>query len=73
MALNTNTSIVPVGVSGAFSFKPKNRWWAKPVNIAVNIGDVIDINTHKDLGVDGLKELVEQKLRQLSGEINEYK
>ena len=35
MAINTNTAIVPVGVSGAYNFKPKDRWWMKPGPIAI--------------------------------------
>ena len=41
MAINTNTPIIPVGISGAFSFKPKNRWWLKPGVITINIGENI--------------------------------
>ena len=71
MAINTNTPIVPVGVSGAFNFKPKNRWWTKPVPITVNIGDVIKTNTYNELSE--LMGAVGEKLRQLSGEKYENK
>ena len=73
MAINTNTPIIPVGVSGAFEFKPKNRWWMKPGLVTVNIGDPISINDYTTLGVDGLSTRVEKLLKSLSGETNENK
>ena len=53
MAINTGTPILPVGISGAFSCKPKNRWWIKPGLISMNIGSPIpsDIYSIKDIGV----------------------
>ena len=73
MAINTNTPIIPVGVSGAFEFKPKNRWWMNPGLVTVNIGDPISINDYTTLGVDGLSTKVEKLLKSLSGETNENK
>ena len=73
MAINTNPPIIPVGVSGAFDFKPKNRWWMKPGLVTVNIGDPISINDYTALGVDGLSTKVEKLLKSLSGETNENK
>ena len=71
MAINTGISIIPVGISGAFDFKPKNRWWFRPGPIAVNIGDAINPNIYGELGIDGLKNKVGQALKTLSGGINE--
>ena len=71
MAINTGISIIPVGVSGAFDFKPKNRWWFRPGPISVNIGDAINPNTYGELGIDGLKNKVELALKTLSGDKNE--
>ena len=73
MALNTKTSIVPVGVSGAYLFKPKNRWWLHPCSININIGDPLDPKTYDKLGLDGLKNKIERDLKLLSGEIDEIK
>ena len=67
MAINTGISIIPVGVSGAFDFKPKNRWWTKPVPIVINIGETINTDTYDELGLEGLMGVVEKKLQQLSG------
>ena len=68
MAINTQTSIIPVGVSGAFSFKPKNRWWLKPGLITIKIGDPIIHEEYESLKIDGLIGRIESKLKYLSGE-----
>ena len=73
MAINTNTPIIPVGVSGAFEFKPKNRWWMKPGLVTINIGNPISVDDYIKLGVDGLSIKVKQLLKSLSGETNENK
>ena len=73
MAINTGTSIIPVGISGAFDFKPKNRWWFRPGLISINIGEVINPNIYSDLGVDGLKNKVGVALKILSGGTYEVK
>ena len=73
MAINTNTPIIPVGVSGAFEFKPKNRWWMKPCLVTINIGDPISVDDYTMLGVDGVSTKVENLLKSLSGETYENK
>ena len=66
MALNTRISIIPVGVSGAFTFKPKNRWWLRPGPITINIGKPIHHGEYVELGVNGLLSKVEQDIKQLT-------
>ncbi len=73
MAINSSTSIIPVGISGAFIFKPKNRWWLMPGSITINIGKPVNHIDYEGLGVNGLLSLVESKLKYLSGEIYEDK
>ena len=73
MAINTNTPIIPVGISGAYEFKPKNRWWMKPCLVTINIGDPISVDDYTILGVDGVSTKVENLLKSLSGETNENK
>lgn len=68
MAINTNTAIVPVGVSGAYDFKPKDRWWMKPVSISISIGSPTNVSDYPELGVDGLKNKVESTIKELLGE-----
>ena len=71
MAINTETSIIPVGISGAFDFKPKNRWWLRPGPITINIGTAINPNIYGELGIDGLINKVGQTIKTLSGGANE--
>ena len=73
MAINTNTAIVPVGVSGAYNFKPKDRWWMKPGPISITIGSPTNVSEYSDLGVDGLKNAVEKTIKELLGESHEVK
>ena len=68
MAVNTKTSIVPVGISGAFRFKPKTRWWLRPGTITINIGEPVNHVEYENLGIDGLLKRVESNLKKLSGE-----
>ena len=73
MAINTRTPIIPVGVSGAYEFKPKNRWWLRPGPITINIGKAINPNTYDTLGIEGLKDTVELALKTLLDGSNEVK
>ena len=73
MALNTDTPIIPVGISGAFSVKPKNRWWFRPGLVTINIGEPIYCDRYSTLGVDGLLKQVESQIKHLSGEYYENK
>ena len=54
MAINTNTAIIPVGIQGAYNFKPKDRWWMIPGSISINIGEPTNVSDYSDLGVEGL-------------------
>ena len=73
MAINTNTAIIPVGVSGAYNFKPKDRWWMMSGPITINIGAPTNVSEYLDLGVNGLKNKVELTIKELSGECYEVK
>ena len=72
MAINTQTPILPIGISGAFSVKPKNRWWMKPGPIIINIGKPIFLNNKNKVSINNLVKIVESKLKFLSGESCEY-
>jgi 1-acyl-sn-glycerol-3-phosphate acyltransferase len=72
MAINTQTPILPIGISGAFSVKPKNRWWIKPGPITINIGKPIYISGENKNNINGLVKIVESKLKILSEEIYEH-
>lgn len=71
MAINTKTPILPIGISGAYKYKPKKRWYVMPCSVTVNIGEPFQPGIYPDLGLEGLMEVVEKKLKTLSGEIDE--
>jgi 1-acyl-sn-glycerol-3-phosphate acyltransferase len=73
MAINTGTPIIPVGVEGAFNFKPKNRWWVRPGPIKINIGKAINTSANNKQNLDGLIHRVERELITLSGGTYEVK
>jgi len=73
MAINSNTTIIPIGVVGAYNFKPKNRWWMMSGPISINIGAPTNVSEYSDLGVNGLKNNVELAIKELSGECYEVK
>jgi len=65
MAINTNTSIIPVAVKGGFQYKPKNRWYIKPTIIDIEVGDPINVKNYSINDVDALlneTHLIFQKL-----------
>ena len=66
MAINTKTSIIPVGISGAFEFKPKNRWTISPRKVIVNFGEMITPDTYEALGVEGLIRKTENEIKKLT-------
>ena len=73
MAMNTGVPILPVGVRGAFICKPKNRWWIRPGRVVLSIGKPILYENYKNLDVNSLLQIVEEKLQYLSGENYENK
>ena len=68
LAMNTGASIIPVGIEGAFNFKPKTTWKLTKGTITARIGNPIPSNLYESLGLDGLLKKVEMELRRLSGE-----
>ena len=62
MAINTKTPILPIGVSGAFSCKPKNRWWIKPGLIAMKIGSPIYVDKYSSKNLDSLMSMVKNEI-----------
>ena len=54
LAMNTGASIIPVGIEGAFDFKPKSTWKIKKGTIIARIGKPISSCLYDSLGLDGL-------------------
>ncbi len=67
MALNTKAPILPIGSKGAFSFKPKNRWYIKPGLVELNVGEIIEPSRYDELGVNGLVYEVREQMKKLTG------
>ena len=65
LALNTNVSILPVGINGAFEFKPKNRRTFHPGKIKIRIGNPISHLEYAKLGLEGLMNKVKMEIEQL--------
>lgn len=70
LAMNTQASIIPIGINGAFKLKPKTTWKLTSCEILVKIGKPIPFSIYESLGVDGILKIVEKELKTLSGEIN---
>lgn len=67
LAINTGASIIPVGIEGAYKFKPKSTWKLSKGIITARVGNPI---SSKSLGLEGLINKVEHELKRLSGELN---
>ncbi len=67
MAMNTKAPILPIGSKGAFSFKPKNRWYIKPGLVELNVGKIIEPDKYEELGVNGLVKEVREQMQKLTG------
>jgi 1-acyl-sn-glycerol-3-phosphate acyltransferase len=66
MALHTRAPVLPVGIAGAFAFKPKNRWTIAPGAVYIRIGRPISADVYERLGTAGLKERVQDEIRRLA-------
>ncbi len=69
LALNTHTPILPIGLEGAYQYKPFTRKTFKPGTVTVRIGEPITPDRYYTLGLDGLLHETEISLKRLSGEI----
>ena len=72
LALNTGVAIVPIGVQGAFQFKPKPEWRIRPGLITVRIGAAIPSQPYQERGVDALMAEVRSRLLALSGDTHAH-
>jgi len=66
MAVQTGAPILPVGIAGAFEYKPKNRWTIAPGAVRVRIGRPIPPSDYEALGTAGLKERVREEISALA-------
>lgn len=68
LAINSQTPILPVGIQGAYDFKPKNRKLYQPGKVVMNIGKPILPEEYVGLGLDGLTEKTRIEIQQLIDE-----
>jgi 1-acyl-sn-glycerol-3-phosphate acyltransferase len=71
VAMHTRVAIVPVGIAGAFEYKPKDRWTIDPGPVSVRIGRPIPPDEYDALGTTGLKERVRAEIASLAGQAAE--
>jgi 1-acyl-sn-glycerol-3-phosphate acyltransferase len=67
VAMNTNITIVPVGLVGAYNAKNKNDWRIRPGVLTTVFGDPITYDEYKDLSLDDLRNMVRVKIANLIG------
>ena len=68
MATATRAPILPVGIEGAFEYKPKTRWTIAPRTVTVRIGRPVTPAEYDRLGTAGLKERVRAEIAALAGQ-----
>ncbi len=71
MAINTGVPILPIGMEGAYDYKPMDRKTFKPGKVIVRIGEPIPVERYDSLGLEGLLRETEKRLKILSGEVRE--
>ena len=69
MALDTGAPILPIGIEGAFRFKPKGRLLVRPGPVIVRIGEPITAERYRQMTMEEVMEEVRQQLLVLSGEV----
>ena len=68
LAKNTNTTIIPIGLLGAFRAKNKNDWRLTPGKLLIKFGEPITHNEFKDMSIEELRNLVKKKISLLINE-----
>lgn len=69
MALNTGAPILPIGIEGAFRFKPKKRLLLRPGPVIVRIGEPITAERYRQMNMEEVMDEVRRQLLVLSGEV----
>ena len=69
MALHTGAPILPIGIEGAFRFKPKTRLLLCPGPVIVRIGEPITAERYQQMTMEEVMEEVRRQLLVLSGEV----
>ncbi len=70
LAVNTGVPILPIGIVGAYRFKPKDRFSFRPGVVTLNIGKPIPVKNDGAAEMTDLISKVEKEIKRLSGETN---
>ena len=65
LAYNTEATIVPIGLIGAFEAKNKSDWRLKPGIIIARFGEPILSKNYAGLGVEEIRDLVRDRIKKL--------
>ncbi len=65
LAKQAQKEVVPVGLSGLFSMKPKDSWLINPTRLKIKFGEPITVDVIKSLSTIELKEMVRSKILEL--------
>ena len=65
IAANTNATIVPLGIDGAYEAKNKGSWVLRPGTIRLHIGEPISRGQGVDYQMENLRRLTRDRIAQL--------
>jgi len=68
LAMNTNATIIPVAIIGAWEAKKKTDWKLKPSIITIHYGNSIEAIQYKDFTIQKLSDYVRNELQELIAE-----
>lgn len=62
---DANVDLVPIGLSGLFSLKPKKSWHIRPGKIKIKFGEIVPRETWGEMTVDEMREEVYHRIKSL--------
>ena len=69
MAISTGAPILPIGIEGAYRFKPKNRLLLRPGPVIVRFGEPVTAERYREMTMEEVMDEVRRQLLELSGEV----
>lgn len=68
LSLNTGTTIIPIGIIGAFDSKQKNDWRLYPGVVTVKFGKSVNKDFYKNMSVEELRDDIRNRISVLCEE-----
>ena len=62
LAKNTKTTIIPIGLLGAFEAKKKTDWRLSPGKVLIKFGKPITYREFEDMSIEELRDFVKKKI-----------